>query len=128
MVTTVTKIHTCLFKAFTTTTKSNKFIVGLSLTAMATTIATSAKNNNNSHLSIQDIFPEKSFSLISIWIPAVNFANILRAAVTKAKKTLMTYVTIFFALLGSVYLKVARKHVGEIDSCSQFHQHFTNIL
>jgi len=51
--------------------------------------------------------------------PVVNFNNILQAAFTRtdpksAKKT--DNLTVFFAHLGSVHVKAARKNVDEIDT------------
>jgi len=61
-------------------------------------------------------------------IPGVDFTYVLLKALARvdtksAKDT--DDLTVINGLLGSVHVKGLRKHVGEIDIWSQFHQHFT---
>ena len=54
------------------------------------------------------------------------YKQLLHAHIPKAQKD--SQVKQLFALLGSVHVKAARKHVKEIDLRSLFHQHWGLIL
>jgi len=83
------------------------------------------------HVSISPTFYKQLFQT-NVFIKAgVNFTNVLCVQIPKVQKDSQDtsakrhlWLDYLFALLGSVHVKAALKHVGEIDFRCQFHQRF----
>ncbi len=77
-------------------------------------------------------FQDRSYKIITIETPENSEGNLQSISPTLYEQLLqgqlpkvLKTVKCLFAILGSASVK-ADQNVGEIDPCSQFHQHFTS--